>query len=155
MLNPSPQNTYSDSYPPQPHITCTCCGARNTTQNPFLISKCSLKNILSQRCRAPGRRRWWEHGAALVLCTPVLALLRWGHRLRLAEQPAQSLVPALPLQLCSHHFPALLVVLVHPVTLQKGRGSTFSMNTQESLWPYTLCTAKNICRSLCSLGLSC
>lgn len=37
--------------------------------------------------------------------------------LGLPDQPLQRVHPALPLQLCSNHLPALPVVLVHPVTL--------------------------------------
>lgn len=42
--------------------------------------------------------------------------------LGLSDQPLQCLLPALPLQLCSHHLPALPVVLVHPVPLQDSKG---------------------------------
>lgn len=38
--------------------------------------------------------------------------------LGLPDQPLQRVHPALPLQLCSNHLPALPVVLVHPVALQ-------------------------------------
>lgn len=111
----------------------------------------------SQWCQAPGRHRWWEHGAVLMFCTPqtVVLLLNPGQGLRLPQEPPKSFVPALPLQLCSNHFPAPPMVLVHPVTLQKGRGRTFSVNTEYSSWPYKICTARNTCRPLWSLGLSC
>lgn len=87
----------------------------------------------SQRCRGPGRRRWWEHGAVLMCCTPhtVLVLLNSGQRLCLPQEPPKGFMSALPLQLCSNHFPALLMVLVHPVTLERGRGRTFSTNRRE------------------------
>lgn len=69
-----------------------------------------------------------------MLYTPqtVVVLLSSGQRLRLPQEPPESFVPALSLQLCSNHFPALLMVLVHPVTLEKGRGRTFSINTEQS-----------------------
>lgn len=41
--------------------------------------------------------------------------------LGLSDQPLQSCLPALPLQLCSNNLPAHLVVLVHPVSLQDMR----------------------------------
>lgn len=76
-----------------------------------------------------------NHGAVLTFYTPqtMLVLLNSAQRLRLPQQPPKSFVPALPLQLCSNHFPALLMVLVHPVTLEKGRGRTVSTNKEESL----------------------
>lgn len=60
-----------------------------------------------------------------------VVLLGSGERLRLPDEPLKSFVPALPLQFCSNYFPALLMVVVHPVTLEKGRDMTFRINTEE------------------------
>lgn len=60
-----------------------------------------------------------------------VVLLSSDERLCLPHEPPKSLVPALPLQFCSNYFPALLMVVVHPVTLEKERGTTFSISPEE------------------------
>jgi len=50
-----------------------------------------------------------------------VVLLNSDERLRLPDEPPKSFMPALPLQFCSNYFPALLMVVVHPVALGKGR----------------------------------
>lgn len=62
-----------------------------------------------------------------------VVLLSSEKRLRLLDEPLESFVPALPLQFCSNYFSALPMVVVHPVTLQKGRGMTLSITTEESV----------------------